>query len=148
MIHTKVFRSISALEHFCQGGIAAGEVKQTYSVDGLELTFTNPASTVVLAGHNVTLSELIAQIQAAMPDVRIAVIDRMLCFIEKVPTTGIVLAACTARAALGFGGDATVVSGIVVHKPGGADATIITVYPQNAQHVLVYDDGNLSAAAR
>lgn len=148
MIHTKVFKSIGALEHFCQGGITAGEVKNGYNVEGLELTFTTPANTVTLTGSNILPAELIAQINAAMPDVRVVIVDRMLGFIEKVPTTGIVLAACTARAALGFGGDATVVAGTVVHKPGGADATIITAYPQNAQHVLVYDDGNLSGTAR
>lgn len=152
------FFELDEINHFLSGGIRGttglflprpGGPSGVSGLTGRKLTFTNPAGTVTftdgVGGNYLLFKEVKAQIEAAIPDLLVRQTAGALAFIEKTPTTGVVLkgdgtADTSANTLLGFDGENTT-TGRVYGSPYGDAPTapyFVRAYAVNdAMHVVI-----------
>lgn len=120
------FRSLDELEYFLNGALRGADIKSGVSgLNGLTLTFTTPAGAVTFGDSTQVdknfyqLNDIKAQIEAAIPTLRVLQANGVLIFVLATPTTGVVLSGNNepAKRILGFDQNSTSV-GKLYAPPG------------------------------
>jgi hypothetical protein len=148
------FGSLEEVNVFLRGGVIGGPlpVGGVYGLVGTTLTFTTPADSVAFVaatppGGNqrdpqaLLFSDIKAQLEAAIPGLRVINARGSLAIIEATPTAGVVIdaASAAAKALLGFDIDAAV-TGKVYTKPGGAVPSLVSIAPWEHGYTVVVEE--------
>lgn len=124
MQKTNLFRTLQELDAFANGGIQGGPGREKFDLDGKTLTFSTPADSVTFSGNSLSIKEVNAQLQAAVPGLKAIVLCDYLWIVEITPTNGVAIASAVApgtedaRSILGFSKTAAY-TGIVLDDPAG-----------------------------
>lgn len=130
------FRNIDEANHLLNGGIIGADLK-TGGIDelvGKLITFTSPAGSKTFTQGTkypgrLTFDEIKAQLEAAIANLRVVMIDRKIAF-RHASGTAVTMAAAagdTARPLLGF--PLTAVTGVTYAGPGGANPKVSLMQP-------------------
>ncbi len=156
MLRVRKFATVIELEHFLQGGVVGGEVPRDnryYGLIGLDLVFTAPAAFTVTfvagaagAQGGLSFKEVHDQIEAVNAGIRVLQLSSpaRIAIRQKVPATGAgggVSFTGTARAALGFGANNTIVGKVYGPPFGTPTAPYVVALSSDAnQHVIVTEE--------
>lgn len=145
--HVVTFTHEAEVNAFCNGGLRGGYGRHRFDLDGLTLTFSTPSDSVTFVGNDLTLAQVNAQLQAAIPSLKVVLIGEHLWIVETTPTNGVAFPAEAvvanreaARTILGFG-NATEIEGVVIDKEGGTAPRRVSLTKRpNGDFCLQWED--------
>lgn len=141
----KKFRNIDEANHLLNGGVIGADLKSGGIDDlvGKVITFTAPAGTKTFTQGTkypgrLTFDEIKTQLEAAITNLRVVMIDRKIAFRHATAATAVTLAAAggdTARPLLGVPLGA--VAGVVYAGPAGSAPKVSSMQPGAGDTVFV-----------
>jgi len=145
------FKDTVAVNLYLSGGITGGVPLSSAGVPdlvGRTIAFTVPsfshtfvAPVVPGAGGQLTFQQIKAQLEAANANILVLAYDGLFVFVEKVPTTGCVLAATQPVTNQLFGFSSAGATGHVVNEPNGAPPSLAwwNILPSGGHAIMIQE---------